>query len=101
LEQVLGKEHPHVAASLNNLAELYRNMGNYSQAEPLLRRSLAISEKMLGKEHPTVAHSLNNLAVLYQEMGGTIAKPNLYTNAPWQSTRKCWARSIICCSKSQ
>jgi CHAT domain-containing protein/lipopolysaccharide biosynthesis regulator YciM len=64
-EKVLGKEHPDVAASLNNLAGLYKDIGNYSQAEPLYQRSLAIWEKVLGKEHPLVATSLNNLATLY------------------------------------
>lgn len=33
-EKVLGKEHPDVAQSLNNLALLYQDQGNYSQAEP-------------------------------------------------------------------
>jgi CHAT domain-containing protein len=68
-EKMLGKEHPHVATSLNNLAGLYGELGNYSQAEPLYQRSLAIWEKMLGKEHPHVATTLNNLAKLYQAQG--------------------------------
>ncbi|BBD62071.1 peptidase-like protein [Nostoc sp. HK-01] len=68
-EKVLGKEHPLVATSLNNLAELYRIQGEYQQAEPLYQRSLAIREKILGKEHPDVATSLNNLAVLYDSQG--------------------------------
>nr|MBA3922786.1 tetratricopeptide repeat protein [Nostocaceae cyanobacterium] len=33
-EKVLGKEHPLVAQSLNNLALLYQDEGNYQQAEP-------------------------------------------------------------------
>ncbi|GAX40755.1 peptidase-like protein [Tolypothrix sp. NIES-4075] len=68
-EKVLGKEHPSVATSLNNLAELYREQGSYEKAEPLYVRSLAISEKVDGKEHPSVATSLNNLALLYQAQG--------------------------------
>ncbi|MBC8123287.1 MAG: tetratricopeptide repeat-containing protein, partial [Gemmatimonadaceae bacterium] len=68
-ESVLGKEHPDVAASLNNLAFLYDNQGRYDQAEPLYKRSLAISEAALGKEHPDVATSLNNLAGLYNKQG--------------------------------
>jgi tetratricopeptide (TPR) repeat protein len=55
-----------VAASLNNLAELYRAQGQYAQAEPLYKRSLAIVEKALGPDHPNVATSLNNLALLYK-----------------------------------
>ena len=68
-EKVLGKEHPDVAQSLNNLARLYLEMGNYSRAEPLFQRSLAIREKVLSKEHPDVATSLNNLALLYRRQG--------------------------------
>ncbi len=68
-EKVLGTEHPLVATSLNNLAELYQAQGNYNQAEPLYQRSLAIFEQVLGKEHPDVATSLNNLAALYQAQG--------------------------------
>ncbi|MCV3215450.1 tetratricopeptide repeat protein [Plectonema radiosum NIES-515] len=68
-EKVLGKEHPDVATTLNNLAELYKAQGRYQKAEPLHLRSLAIYEKMLGKEHPLVATSLNNLAELYKARG--------------------------------
>ena len=49
LEQALGKDHPDVAASLNNLAELYRAQGRYADAEPLYRRSLADSGTGLGQ----------------------------------------------------
>ncbi|CAN0583074.1 unnamed protein product, partial [Laminaria digitata] len=40
--------------------------GNYAEAGPLYKRSLAIYEKALGPEHPSVARSLNNLAVLFR-----------------------------------
>ena len=68
-QKALGENHPDVALSLNNLAELYRNQGRYDQAEPLLQRSLAIREKALGKNHPDIAQSLNNLAALYYSQG--------------------------------
>ncbi len=68
-EKALDKEHPNVAASLNNLAEIYRTQGKYGEAEPLYRRSLEIREKALGKEHPDVAASLDNLAALYFSQG--------------------------------
>jgi CHAT domain-containing protein/Tfp pilus assembly protein PilF len=77
-EKVLGPEHPDVASSLNNLAELYRAQGNYSQAEPLYQRSLVIKEKVLGPEHPNVASSLNNLANLYQAQGNYSQAEPLY-----------------------
>jgi tetratricopeptide (TPR) repeat protein len=55
--------------SLNNLAELYRIQGQYPEAEPLYKRSLAIREKAQGADHPDVAESLNNLAELYRAQG--------------------------------
>src|SRR5437667_998388 len=63
-EKTLGPEHPDVAASLDNLAGLYRVQGKYREAEPLYRRALAIEERTLGREHPVVAASLDNLAGL-------------------------------------
>jgi len=54
-EKALGLDHPHVATSLNNLAELYRTQGKNEEALPLLQRSLAIREKTLGPDHPDVA----------------------------------------------
>jgi tetratricopeptide (TPR) repeat protein len=43
--------------------------GQYADAEPLYKRSLAIREKALGSDHLDVAQSLNNLAELYQAQG--------------------------------
>ena len=40
-----GPEDPHVVRPMRNLAMLYRNLGKYTAAEPLLHRSLAIMEK--------------------------------------------------------
>jgi Tfp pilus assembly protein PilF len=68
-EQLLGQDHPNVAAILNNLAILHQYQGRYSEAEPLHKRSLSIREQQLGQDHPDVANSLNNLALLYQYQG--------------------------------
>jgi len=59
-----GSDHPEVAASLNNLAELLRATNRLSEAEPMYRRALAINEASYGPDHPNVAASLNNLAEL-------------------------------------
>ena len=58
-----------MATSLNNLASLYNDQGDYTKAEPLYKRSLAIREKALGSDHPDVAISLNNLAMFYINQG--------------------------------
>ena len=65
----LGKEHPDVGDSLNNLALLYLEQGRYDEAEPLLVQALDIAKKLPGEDHPDVAASLNNLAVLYSDQG--------------------------------
>src|SRR5262245_44604910 len=61
-EKALGRDHPDVAGSLNNLASLYQGQGRYADAEPLFQRALAIYEKALGRDHPDVATPLKNLA---------------------------------------
>lgn len=67
-EKVLGKEHQRVATSLSALALLYTEQGNYTQAEPLIKRALAIREK-LSMGDLDVARSLRQLASLYQAQG--------------------------------
>src|SRR6266498_814312 len=61
----LGPDNPATVQALNNLAELYRSMGNYAKAEPLYQRALNIDEKALGSDHSDTARALNNLAGLY------------------------------------
>ena len=65
-EDILGPDHPDIATSLSNLAGLYYTQGQYGQAEPLYKRSLAIREKALGPDHPNVAQILGNMAALYR-----------------------------------
>ncbi len=64
----LGPDHPDVAADLSNLAVLLLTTGRLAEAEPLLRRALAIDERWLGPDDPSVAFDLNNLAVLLRAM---------------------------------
>nr|MDZ8101145.1 tetratricopeptide repeat protein [Nostoc sp. DedSLP01] len=81
IKKRLGEEHPSVATSLNNLAELYRSQGRYSEAEPLYIQALALRRKLLGEEHPDVAASLNNLAALYESQGRYSEAEPLYIQA--------------------
>ena len=50
---------------------LKQAQGKLDEAEPLIRRDLAISEKALGPDHPDVAITLNNLALLLKVRGST------------------------------
>jgi non-specific serine/threonine protein kinase/serine/threonine-protein kinase len=63
-EQHLG-DSSDLAATLNNLGNLYSEMRRYADAVRVHERSLAMKEKVLGKRHFFVAQSLNNLANAY------------------------------------
>lgn len=62
-------DDPKTAASLNNLGTVLQAQGRFADAEPVLRRSLAIKEKTLGPDSPSTAHTLNNLAQVLVELG--------------------------------
>jgi tetratricopeptide (TPR) repeat protein len=69
LQRRLGRYHPLIAISLNNLAELYYSQGKYKEAEPLYHSALEILKRIFGEKNPDVAMSLNNLAKLYSSQG--------------------------------
>ncbi|WP_246356802.1 CHAT domain-containing tetratricopeptide repeat protein [Pyxidicoccus fallax] len=73
-ETTLGKDHPDLVPSLNNLARLNQAQGDYAKAGPLFERALTLLEAAHGGEHPAVARALSNLAALYHDQG-------LYTRA--------------------
>src|SRR4051812_35936579 len=54
------------ARLMSQLGRLFLNKALLREAEPLMRRALAIDEKSFGAEHPNVAMHLNNLAVFLQ-----------------------------------
>jgi CHAT domain-containing protein len=70
-EKALGKDHPDVALTLNNLAGVYEAQGKYADAEGLYKRALMIDEKALGAEHPAVAQNLDNLAIVSASSGNS------------------------------
>ena len=62
----LGAENPETLDSRSNLALLYRDMGRYTQAEQLLKDTLATYEKSHSGEHVKILKSLDNLIGLYR-----------------------------------
>ena len=48
---------------------MLRVLGRVTEAEPLLRRALAIQEAALGPDHPNTAYSLSNLALVLRDLG--------------------------------
>jgi tetratricopeptide (TPR) repeat protein len=57
---------PGATGLMNDLGAYLHARCEWSQAEPLMRRALAIDDASFGKDHPAVARDLNNLAQLLQ-----------------------------------
>lgn len=77
-EKLHGKDHPDVAASLNNMANVYFGQGLYAQSQALHEQALAMRERLLGPSHPDVAMSLNNVANVYYVRGNYAQAEPLY-----------------------
>ncbi|XP_078428896.1 tetratricopeptide repeat (TPR)-like superfamily protein isoform X2 [Wolffia australiana] len=60
-----GKRDPHVASSLNNLAEVYRVRKTLSRAEPLYLEAIRILEEAFGEVDVRVGVALHNLGQFY------------------------------------
>jgi CHAT domain-containing protein len=80
-EQVLGKDHPNYATSLNNLACYNSVLGNHREAIRLETEVLKIRERVLGKNHSDYATSLNNLAYFNTTIGNYQEAIRLVTEA--------------------
>jgi hypothetical protein len=80
-KQIMGEGHPHYAASLNTLGQLYHATGDYAKAEPLYTRSRELRRQALGEEHPEYAESLNNFGGLCQETGDVVRAESLFRQA--------------------
>jgi CHAT domain-containing protein len=72
-EKALGADHPDVAASLNNLAMLYRNQDRYSDALPIVQRTIAQNSS-----NKSVA-----IAVLYGSHSQNLISPTQALNASY------------------
>ncbi len=72
---------PEAARLLNQAGSYSYVHAQYTEAEPLYQRALAIREKKLGADHPDTAQSLNNLAELYRSQGKYEQAEPLYQRA--------------------
>ncbi|HEY1852906.1 MAG TPA: tetratricopeptide repeat protein, partial [Candidatus Binataceae bacterium] len=80
-EEVLGPKHLDTAASLNNLAALLQDRGDYPASRLFLQKALAIHEEVLGPKHPETASSLHHLASAVSDQGDYAAAKSLYGRA--------------------
>lgn len=82
-EENLEPNHPDVASSLLELAQLRFQEGQFDAAEPLARKALTIREAALGPEHTDTATSLNLLADIHRRQGNQdLAEPLLLRSLP-------------------
>jgi serine/threonine-protein kinase len=76
------QDQPEVQATLMQaIGNVYRNLGLYDLAEPLLREALSVRRRVLGNEHPAVAQSLNNLGVVLRQRGDYDGAEPLFNEA--------------------
>jgi len=75
-----GENSPLLALDLNNLAEVYRQLGRAAEAEPLYKRAIQLDEQA-GADNPDLASDLNNLALLYRGQGRDKEAEALYSRA--------------------
>jgi CHAT domain-containing protein/Tfp pilus assembly protein PilF len=80
-EQRLGPDHFDLILTLNALAILHSNKGDYAKADLLFQRVLAIRERTLGPENPYVAEPLNNLALNSWQRGDYAKAEELHQRA--------------------
>ncbi|MEM9292311.1 MAG: tetratricopeptide repeat protein [Acidobacteriota bacterium] len=66
---LLGPEHLHTLASMNNLAETLRAQGDFPAAHALHEEVLETYRRVLGSEHPHTLTSMNNLALTLRAEG--------------------------------
>src|SRR5262249_17322691 len=62
-----GPEHPDTLISKSNLAALLAAQKKFSEAEPLMKDSLASMRRVLGDDHPTTLTNLRHLVGLFND----------------------------------
>ena len=75
-------DQPGVQARLmGTVGWVYRGLGLYEDAEPMLEHSLDLKVAALGREHPRTLHAMNDLAVVYSSRGRLADADALHTEA--------------------
>lgn len=69
LEHSKDPDHPDIASVLNNMANVYKSLGDYSRALELHQRVHEMWLKSFGPYHSTAMLSLGNIARTYASMG--------------------------------
>gem|GEM_PF-378035 len=66
---LVGTDHPDYALHLNNIAEFYRNTGQFEKSEKMHLTAIEKTIKVFGESNPTIAASYHNIGLLYTAVG--------------------------------
>ena len=76
--QALGRDHPSVGNTLNNMGTVYIEQGQHAKALEYFQRALEARQNSLGFEHPAVSETLFNMAGLRKGLGQTQLAQKLF-----------------------
>jgi tetratricopeptide (TPR) repeat protein len=80
-EKAWGAEHTSTLDTVNNLGNLYADLGQHKQAEEMYKRALKGYEKAWGAEHTSTLDTVNNLGNLYAGLGQHEQAEEMYKRA--------------------
>ena len=78
---MLHSDHPDVAASYNNIANIYDDQGKYEDALVQYQKALEIQTRVFGSDHPDVADSKENIGLVFQKMTKKSEARQMFTEA--------------------
>lgn len=67
--RAFGKEHPKIASSLQNCANIYSELGEPEKALGMAKEALKMQRELLGPSHPSVYLSLSGVSSILIELG--------------------------------
>ena len=81
LENILPSNHPTLATSYNNLAEILKENAEFDKALQFHKKALDILRSSLLPDHPDIATTLNNIGSIYLHMGDRTQALSFYEEA--------------------
>ena len=68
-----------MAASYNNIGNVYDSQGKYEEALEYYQKDLDITVRLVGQDHPDVAGSYKNIGIVYGKKGDRAAATEIST----------------------
>ncbi len=91
-EKIVGPNDGRLSENINFLANEYKEVGDYANAEATFKRALAIREKANGAQSPEVAQSLTMLGEMYLAKGDKVAAEKTFKSVLDMSDLKSQAK---------